>query len=103
MLKATIETGAAMGLIRLAQIKHVNVDTTVQNKDVRYRTDERLYDPARERLVKEARKAGLSIKQSYERVGRKLVMMSGRYAHARQMKRSRRCVRKCGSIWAGLT
>jgi transposase, IS5 family len=62
MLKATIETGVAMGLIRLAQIKHVNVDTTVQTKDVRYPTDARLYDRARERLVKEARKAGVSIK-----------------------------------------
>ena len=27
-------------------------------------------------------------------MGRKLVMMAGRYAHARQMKRSKRCVRK---------
>jgi transposase, IS5 family len=94
MLKATIETGVAMGVIRPAQVTHVNVDTTVQTKDVRYPTDARLYDRARERLVKQARKSGVSIKQSYERVGRKLVMMSGRYAHARQMKRSKRCVRK---------
>jgi transposase, IS5 family len=83
-----------MGVVRPAQVTHVSVDTKVQTKDVRYPTDARLYDRARERLVNSARKAGLSIKQSYERVGRKLVMMSGRYAHARQMKRSRRCVRK---------
>jgi IS5 family transposase len=94
MLKATIETGVAMGVIRPAQIRHVNVDTTVQTKDVRYPTDARLYDRARERLVKEARKRGLAVKQSYERVGRRLVMMSGRYAHARQMRRSKACVRK---------
>jgi IS5 family transposase len=94
MLKATIDTGVAMGVIRPAQIKHVNVDTTAQTKDVRYPTDARLYDRARERLVKEARKWGLCIKQSYERVGRRLVMMAGRYAHARQMRRSKRCVRK---------
>lgn len=94
MLKATIETGVAMGLIRPAQIAHVNVDTTVQTKEVRYPTDARLYDRARERLVKEARRSGLSIKQSYERVGRRLVMMSGRYAHTRQMKRSKACMRK---------
>ncbi len=94
MLKAMIDTGVAMGAIRPAQIAHVNVDTTVQTKDVRYPTDARLYDRARERLVKQARQAGLSIKQSYERVGGRLVMMAGRYAHARQMKRSKRCVRK---------
>lgn len=94
MLKATIESGVAMGAIRPAQIAHVNVDTTVQTKDVRYPTDARLCDRARERLVKQARQEGLSIKQSYARVGRRLVMMAGRYAHARQMKRSQRCVRK---------
>jgi transposase, IS5 family len=94
MLKATIETGVAMGAIRPAQFAHVNVDTTVQTKEVRYPTDARLYDRARERLVKQARKAGVLIKQSYERVGRRLVMMAGRYAHARQMNRSKRCVRK---------
>jgi IS5 family transposase len=83
-----------MGVIRPAQIGHVNVDTTVQTKDIRYPTDARLYDRARERLVKEARKSGVAIKQSYERVGRRLVMMSGRYAHARQMCRAKACTRK---------
>ncbi len=94
MLKATIDTGVSMGVIRPAQVAHVNVDTTVQTKDVRHPTDARLFDRARERLVKQARRTGLSIKQSYERVGRRLVMMAGRYAHARQMKRSKACVRK---------
>ena len=37
---------------------------------------------------------GLSIKQSYERVGRQLVMKASRYAHARQMKRAKACTRK---------
>jgi hypothetical protein len=75
-------------------VHHVNVDTTVQTKDIRHPTDARLYDRARQRLVKEARREGLRIKQSYERVGRRLVMMAGRYAHARQMRRSKACVRK---------
>ena len=94
MLQATIETGVRMGAIRPAQVHHVNVDTTVQTKDIRHPTDARLYDRARQRLVKEARREGLTIKQSYERVGRRLVMMAGRYAHARQMRRSKACVRK---------
>ena len=94
MLKATIEAGVAMKVITSAQASHVNIDTTVQTKAIRYPTDARLYDRARERLVVHARKAGLSIKQSYERVGRHLVMKSGRYAHARQMKRAKACTRK---------
>ena len=48
----------------------------------------------RERLVKVARAEGLTIKQSYRHVGRRLLMQSSRYAHARQMKRARACTRK---------
>jgi IS5 family transposase len=94
MLKATIETGVAMKVITSTQASHVNIDTTVQTKAIRYPTDARLYDRARERLVVHARKSGLTIKQSYARVGRHLVMKAGRYAHARQMRRSKACTRK---------
>jgi len=94
MLKGTIDTGIAMGAVRPAQVKHVNIDTTVQTKAIRYPTDARLYQRACERLVVHARKAGLTIKQSYERVGRLLVMKASRYAHARQMRRSKAATRK---------
>ena len=94
MLKATIETGLRMKVIKPSQMQRVNVDTTVQTKEVRFPTDSRLYDRARERLVKTARKQGLQIKQSYARVGKQLVMKQSRYAHARQMKRARACTRK---------
>lgn len=94
MLKATIDTGVTMKVITASQVRHVNVDTTVQTKAIRYPTDSRLYDRARERLVAHARKAGVSVKQSYERVGKHLVMKASRYAHARQMKRAKTCTRK---------
>jgi IS5 family transposase len=84
----------AMRVIRPAQLKHINVDTTVQTKAIRFPTDARLYQRMRERLVKTARVEGLTIKQSYEHVGRRLLMQSSRYAHARQMKRARACTRK---------
>jgi IS5 family transposase len=94
MLRQTIETGMRMRVITPVQIKRVNIDTTVQTKAVRFPTDARLYDRARERLVKEARKRGLSIKQSCRRIGPRLLMMGARYAHARQMKRAAACTRK---------
>jgi IS5 family transposase len=94
MLRATIETGVEMRVIRPAQLQRVNVDTTVQSKAIRFPTDARLYQRMRERLVKAARAEGLRIKQSYQHVGRRLLMQSGRYAHARQMKRARACTRK---------
>jgi len=94
MLRATIEAGIAMRVIRPAELQRVNVDTTVQTKAIRFPTDARLYQRMRERLVKVARAEGLSIKQSYEHVGHRLLMQSSRYAHARQMKRARACTRK---------
>jgi IS5 family transposase len=94
MLQVTIETGISMRVIRPAELKRVNVDTTVQTKAIRFPTDARIYQRMRERLVKAARAEGLTIKQSYEHVGRRLLMQSSRYAHARQMKRARACTRK---------
>src|ERR1039457_1390559 len=94
MLRATIEAGIEMRVIRPAELKRINVDTTVQTKAIRFPTDARLYQRMRERLVKAARAEGLSIKQSYEYVGRRLLTRSSRYAHARQMKRARACTRK---------
>ena len=94
MLRATIEAGMAMRVIRPAELKRINVDTTVQTKAIRFPTDARLYQRMREKLVEAARAEGLSIKQSYEHVGRRLLMQSSRYAHARQMKRARACTRK---------
>jgi IS5 family transposase len=94
MLKQTIESAVGMKALKPVQVVHINVDTTVQTKEIRYPTDARLYDRARERLVKEARKAGLKVKQSYERVGRRLLMMAGRYMHSRKAKKARACVRK---------
>jgi IS5 family transposase len=89
MLKATLEAGLKLKAIKPTDFAHLNVDTTVQTKAVRYPTDARLCERARERLVKAARKDGLKIKQSYARVGPRLVMKQSRYAHARQMKRAR--------------
>lgn len=94
MLRETIAAGIKMGAIGAADLKRVNVDTTVQTKAIRFPTDARLYHRCRERLVKAARREGLAIKQSYRHVGKKLLLGSSRYAHARQMKRARACTRK---------
>lgn len=94
MLRETIAAGMKMGFIRAAQLKRISVDTTVQTKAVRYPTDARLYHRCRERLVKAARREGLVVKQSYRNVGKRLLLASSRYAHARQMKRARAATRK---------
>ncbi len=55
MLSETIAAGLKLNAIKPHQLKRVNVDTTVQEKEVRFPTDARLYDRARERLVKAAK------------------------------------------------
>jgi IS5 family transposase len=94
MLRATIEAGVKMRVIRPAELRRIDVDTTVETRAIRYPTDARLYHRCRERLVKMARRGGLAIKQSYRHVGKRLLMQWSRYAHARQMQRARACTRK---------
>lgn len=98
LLQQTIRAGLKFKAIKSSQLERVNVDTTVQEKHIRFPTDSRLYDRARERLVKAARAEGVTLRQSYKRVGKILLGKQSRYAHARQMKRARRCQRKLRTI-----
>ncbi len=94
LLKETIQAGLKIQAIKPSDLSRVNVNPTVPTKAIRYPADARLYDGARERPVKTARKEGLQIKQSNSRVEKRLVMQQGRYAHARQMKRARAVQRR---------
>jgi IS5 family transposase len=86
LLKETIVAGQKLKAITPHQLKRVNVDTTVQEKEVRYPTDSRLYERSRERLVKAAAERGIDLRQNYNRTAKHQLLMSHRYAHARQMK-----------------
>ena len=66
--------------VKPSQLKRVNVDTTVQEKHVRFPTDARLYDRMRERLVKQAKADGIELRQSYARVSKELLYRQSRYA-----------------------
>lgn len=94
LLKQTIEAGLKLKAIKPTQLKRVNVDTTVQEKDIRFPTDARLYDRARERLVKEAKARAIKLRQNYNRLSKRLLLKQSRYAHARQLKRAKKCTKK---------
>jgi len=98
MLKETIEAGLTLKAIKPSQLARVNVDTTVQDKHVRFPTDARLYDRARARLAKAADRRGIQLRQNYRRVGKRLLLQVGRYMHARQAKRAARCRKKLRTI-----
>jgi IS5 family transposase len=98
LLRQTLESGLRMGVIKPSELRRVNVDTTVQEKHIRFPTDARLYDRMRQRLVAAAREEGVALRQSYVRVGKHLLAQQSRYAHAKQFRRARRCTRKVRTI-----
>ena len=94
LLKETIEAGLKLKAVKKTQLKRINIDTTVQEKDIRFPTDARLYDRARELLVKAAKQREIPLRQNYNRLSKRLVLKQSRYAHAKQMKRARRSTRQ---------
>ena len=93
LLRETIESGLKLKAVKISQLKRVNVDTTVQEKDILFPTDARLYDRARERLVKAAQERKIELRQNYNRKSKQTLIQQSRYAHAKQMKRAKKATR----------
>ena len=94
MLQVTIQVAIKLGLLKPAEATQVNVDTTVQEKAIAFPTDARLYHKMRAALVRQAKRMGIPLRQSYRFVGKRALFKQGRYAHARQMKRAARMTRQ---------
>ncbi len=94
LLKETIKAGLKLKAVKSFQLKRVNIDTTVQEKEIRFPTDARLYDRARQRLVDFAKDRGIKLRQNYNRKSKQMLYWQSRYSHARQMKRAKACTRK---------
>jgi IS5 family transposase len=61
---------------------------------VAFPTDARLYHKMRRALVRVAKREGIELRQSFERLSKRALQRQGRYSHARQMKRARRETKK---------
>ena len=70
LIEESLATATRTGAAKPSDFSQVIVDTTVQPKAVAFPTDAKLMHRARERLVRLAKKAGVSLRQSYERVGK---------------------------------
>jgi IS5 family transposase len=93
LLTKTIEAGRASGAVTPRGLSQIAVDTTVMEKAIAHPTDSRLYDKARHSLVVLAGKAGIDLRQNYNRLAPRLAARAGRHAHARQFRRMRRALR----------
>ena len=94
MLEETIALAKREGHVSRRDLERVNVDTTVQEKNITYPTDSKLLYKAIQKLVVAARSRSIALRQSYLRVGKIAAVKASRYAHARQYQRMRRCLRK---------
>lgn len=70
------------------------VDTTVMEKNITFPTDRKLCFKALKLLVQKARAYKVHLRQTYTRKALHAYVWSGRYAHARQIKRANRELRK---------
>jgi IS5 family transposase len=103
LLTATIDAARHTKLIEPASVEKLIVDTTVMEKAITYPTDSKLLEGARQRLVKLAGHNGFRLRQNYNRVAPRLAQQIARYAHAKQFKRMKRCVKHLrtllGRVW----
>ena len=90
LLAATIHAGLESGAVQPASLERISVDTTVQPKAITHPTDAKLYLKALLALVRQAKKSGLKLRQAHTRLAKRAAAQVGRYAHARQMRRMRR-------------
>lgn len=94
VLRATIEVALETKTVKPSSLERVTVDTTVQEKAIAHPSDSRLYLKALEILVRQAKKAGIKLRQSHTRLAKKAAVKVGRYAHAKQFKRMRRALKR---------
>ena len=93
LLQETIALAVREKQVSPKEMEQVNVDTTVQEKNITHPTDSKLYYRAIVKLGKAARQYGVPLRQSYVRVAKHAAIRAGRYAHAKQFRRMRRELR----------
>jgi transposase, IS5 family len=100
LLQETIALALREKKVTPYELRQVNVDTTVQEKNITHPTDSKLFRTAIEKLAAAARQRGLRLRQTYVRVAKRAAIQTSRYAHAKQFKRMRRELRRLRT-WLG--
>jgi len=93
LLAESLRVAHESGALRAKDLERVTVDTTVQPKAITFPTDAKLLHAAIKGLNRLARKHGVRLRQSYQRIAKQAAMMAGRYAHAKQFNRHQRQLR----------
>ncbi len=75
LLQESLAVATRTNAMKPSDLARVVIDTTVQPKAVMFPTDAKLLNRARERLVRLAKKLGVSLRQSYRRVSTSATLM----------------------------
>jgi transposase, IS5 family len=94
LLQETIACARREKLLPAAHLDRVNVDTTVQEKNITFPTDGKLYQKMRLQLVSAAKKLGLKLRQTYTFKAKEALVLQHRYAHARQTRRAAKMTKR---------
>ena len=94
ILFLTINVAIKSEVVKVKDLEKVIVDSTVMPKHISFPMDSKLYNKARENLVKLSKKHGVALRQNYNLVAKRLSFQIGRYLHAKQMKRAKKAMKK---------
>ncbi len=98
LLQESLSVATRTGAAKPSDFSKVIVDTTVQEKAAAFPTDAKLMHRARENLVRLAKKHGVALRQSYERIGKQALIAHQRYKHAKQHKRANKSLRRIRTL-----
>ena len=93
MIQEVLASAVRNKVAKKADFTKVNVDTTVQEKNIRFPTDARTLDRARERVVATGEKLGIRFERNYKRKGKTMLRKHSGYVKAKQFNRAENVVR----------
>lgn len=102
VLKETIDLAKRENLAKPSEFRRVYLDTTVQEKNIAFPTDARLYFKGIRLLNAQAKKLKIAPKQSFKFTAKRLLVKYGNYKMAKQMKRAKNCLRKLKTAFGRL-
>jgi transposase, IS5 family len=90
VLKVSVQSLEKGGLLTEKEAETVNVDTTVQEKNIEFPTDRKTLFRVLIQLVRQSKSCGIGLRQSYVLVAKKALRMSAVYASRKKYKISGR-------------
>ena len=94
LLAQTVDCARREKLIVKKDLAFVNVDTTVQEKNIAFPTDARLYQKGRLLLVKIAKRRGIRLHQTFEKEAKETLIKQHRFCATRKFKKAKKMTSK---------